>query len=1796
MHITWLETRYFGVLGSHRHIRFQPGFNAVVGGAGTGKTTIVQALTVALQGPEDADASLWQSRDTSDPVQVSLGLEGPFGQLVVERNLSDGSVRLVVPGESSPLYHGLDAVRLQNELEHIIGSPLGSWVLERKSGFELPEPVHQLFVFASSQKRARERRQVADEIAALEARKEDLTEKLAALPQAGEGGDRLAAARAEVEALGKDIARRESELASLETRLQVLQKRAGLDRKMDALRENMSAVSQLEDRLDALTRRLQTDFAHFEAHSGDLPQQLATLAEARQELDNHRAALVLAEEDAAAARQEIEETRAHLARRHPDLANLDASFPDNLRRYRELADELKSRQEDITPIESQLGEVAQRLEAEFSNFQGTPDDFLAQLDTLATLQTQLGTLKEDLANEKRAVQSLEESLEGLDETLARHAAFDAVGEDFADKLPTYVKSRDLLESREALVGETEERLRLVSDLIKRNYGAVSGLPQDYQLSVERLRQAHAELEARLKEMAEQQQTWEEVSKHRDIVHWNLEKYQGLEQRPDHFPEELVNLITARQERASLIASVADVNDKIAALKVQLEGEMAQFRHVPEDYPRQIDDLRRLNGEHRARQEELEAELTRRHNLSTEITDLEGIVKSELSGFEQAADDFPTRVTEFFRLREASEKLQQQVDACKAQIARQQEKIESTFAALMALPARTRERLEELRPQHEVLRQIMERLQWELSERERLQADIAALEEALQGPPEGETTESEALRLVLEAQRRDLETRADTLAELSAAISEKRGQLRSEGDAPLVAAERLATLEKLARARDERQERDKSRYQLEGALSAAQSELEAHRAATRAAAAGLGDDVAEKVARLDAIMDSIDALEDGDEDALETALAVLQARGQKLLAEFESTAGPDVEALLQQYRDGQTRERELALRVETLTKAVGDLPPAGASSLEDEAHALGLPDLYDGLDEQVLLVRQLIKLEGRHEESERTLQALKSWHRRLEEQGSGAHAEKAARLAEARLRLSLLQPAEADTLALEQLRRLLLADIETLGLNAALPDPSDRLSTYLSYQAAITLLEAYKTELTQLLRGRSGGNDLERMEKKLEQMKKGLRGVDLDRPLEDLLADHRRWSGLQDRIGELQRTLDGLRPEADIHAAVQADQQAWRDALGRLDLHEGDDLDQLMKRYHAWRQVVSELNGLEAARRVQLHAEPDEDGKEIDDLARLDERIAALEESTAPFHARVESTADVTALIEEFEDAREQATEYKKLAARLASLKTPDELEEARLEIQETYAGQCIDAGLTPEQVLDDALLAAWRELRDLEEEKHRQEALLERHLEREEGPEGSTSTILERLQAEVDELAGAMGGFLDATDPERILSDWREYVAARTEATRLREKLSSRVVPSELEQRYLDTSEKVASLRETLKLEDDPRELSVIRDHYTLYKRCQQEQRSLQRTLKRLLAAEQTESGTRTILDRLKLQMDELRPLLGGHERNGDLNAAIEAWQQYQQEVELIGLQEEQVQQLLDSNLVAVKLTQDRVRELEIAIGPWMVDRDIEEALEEYGAYKRVLSELETLQGELDVHPALDVLNEQLAKMQATRDALPASEGTVADTDGALADARGQLNAQRQKKAALEQILASLNGLLVHGGSNHAAPGDVLQDLEARLSAMRSALSGLDSGAEAGLDPYEERCWENVSTIMHRITQGRYRKVWLEHGKPMLTPARGPDIAAEKVAMVRDQLDLWWHLAWVEVLGETYPWPLVLDNPLGSLDTARSERTVELLMEHADKRQIILLTSDRAPIGSLSLAADLDAGVKAVAE
>ena len=236
--------------------------------------------------------------------------------------------------------------------------------------------------------------------------------------------------------------------------------------------------------------------------------------------------------------------------------------------------------------------------------------------------------------------------------------------------------------------------------------------------------------------------------------------------------------------------------------------------------------------------------------------------------------------------------------------------------------------------------------------------------------------------------------------------------------------------------------------------------------------------------------------------------------------------------------------------------------------------------------------------------------------------------------------------------------------------------------------------------------------------------------------------------------------------------------------------------------------------------------------------------------------------------------------------------------------------------------------------------------------------------------------------------------------------------------------------------------------------------------------------------------------------------------------------------------------------------------------------------YRRLYDELQ--ETESRVRAAGEAYNHAREEQMKMRQNVVSSLDFSAEGVGEAAALAQRLEAARQQKARTESELSRLRGRLENIGDSVAVESSI-RYLEERYEIVNREYEALDLAekllkeADGEIQSrFSPRLGKLAAEYMSVLTGGRYDEVLIAKDFSAMTRRSGDSVARDSGYLSAGTLDLLYlavRLAVCELaLPEGENCPLILDDALVNLDAERTQKALELLLEIARSRQVILFT------------------------
>jgi hypothetical protein len=1150
----------------------------------------------------------------------------------------------------------------------------------------------------------------------------------------------------------------------------------------------------------------------------------------------------------------------------------------------------------------------------------------------------------------------------------------------------------------------------LQSLITREYGSLHALPPGVLADLPVLAEDRAHVAGLEERQKTYDQAWEEVSQTWDKMQGELEE--GTKRFAD-VPADFSMLLQRWQVvEEALRAEEAEQ----AVLNRQLQDNRQENRHnarfdvVVPDFEARLGALVVLEDEDSSRLATTRQKLTQAQNLSSAKEDLHGQLQKE---FEALPDGFPDQLRELQAVRVRWADLKARVDPIDNDLQAELENRPVYLEWASMWPADFPSRLKQWRSQHRSEQREKVRRDWHVSERSECHRLCAALERQLAGQ-EGLHQQEDGfperlLELLNTRQQRKIEAEAwDNLKErieaLEPVVRDGRERYAMLGDRYLEWVDALrGKMWELRQKQQTRQRYQTEREDLERQLSGAEQTLQSEYADLRSAPVDFPARLREFF-RLRQVETEL--------RGQETALNQSQTRLERTLAEKFSFLEHLGEEIRKVVEEGRSRDETLHKVLVRLEKDIENRRRI-EERLTVVRHAMRGHRHFERLPEGALQILAMAAPAETHDEAEdvpnpspaqvwedierERLRTLQDLHQRLAAELGEEAGEMAAHYSDWRSwreeaallesQLDLLPPlAESETLR-TNLLGLVAASLHDTGLTI-------QAEEYLEYQTVKAEIARVLETKERLLQRSGSGNDLSRIRSKLEELSELLGSKVTGARLHDSVARYEAVSVLRGTMHRLTSALEALPPDERLTAECKALQEDIRIEMKRLHIVDADDVEAGVARFQTYQTATSSLEALqEMCRQRWTEGAPAH-------LAKLDSRLAALDDGLGQWATRVQSETDVMALRGRWKLARQIHSELQAVRDRLARV--------------ESFAADAAEANEPPEDLDvadgdadDEVLLAIWHEYQQSEGRMVQWRAARAELLEA--GSDGAS--LLDTLQTRITELEAATRPFDTSQAVEAVIELFEEDRRRRADIQEIDGRLASLPPEKELIALSVELKDRYRERRSAMSLDPDEEVQTVLRD-YRRYIELNEERR----TLLRLLGARDAAIAEQ------RARLEELAAQLGA--RTKDLHAAAElaAWQTFQEkQSQALKVQvrrgdlEREGHRLAESR----RLLEERIKAVESRLNGQPVDP----ILRDYVDYMRLREELAPLQQRLSAPPGVVSLRHQLAEANRGLEHLvpPPSTDAEGRVDPSGGEEDGEESAEARPLERLGELLAELS-------------------------------------------------------------------------------------------------------------------------------------------------------------------------------
>ncbi|HEY4003015.1 MAG TPA: hypothetical protein VGO93_29370 [Candidatus Xenobia bacterium] len=1451
---------------------------------------------------------------------------------------------------------------------------------------------------------------------------------------------------------------------------------------------------------------------------------------------------------------------------------------------------------------------------------------------VTTLKPQLASLDDAAASVQRELAERTSVRQRADEALRQAMTLEAEAEALDEELQAKTEEFATETGTQTALGTLEghlAELRTLEGHIADAEGArekVEGLQAELADANQKIATEHAPLvamevtfmadvdalEAHRSELAGVQAEVDAINTRRVQVQGEMQKltvdvnttFGEYKDLPDNFPSLLELYPTRRAEWDKVTAALESVDASLAAQHGVVDQNFARFKPFDDMYEYQLRDLDMQERYWRQQLADLDADMARCRAAGADIAQTEHNLQHDFGAFAGLARDFRSRVRNWHRVWEELKgrrgpvnQAQEEIDAIQAALERigRGDRPEA-WAEALADKARlegqqsalTAER-DELSRLHDERRKLLRRVDLE----------FAHLKDKAQPDFPDKLREHVALRQELKEQSTLLEEARQRLQAAEAVVINRFDRFRQDADWGRRLEQHRQMVEKsqatLDRLKHEEQQIDKVLQALaaegdDGFLQALR-EYAGRKARLRARDGEQADfaaryqdfaaappDLGDRLATWQADRENLPALARQIADAQQSVaghnkrLEAIETKLEEYATYKDKT--DDLQGLMSALTAKQARQKELAAQVKAEESRHKEL-----KSEKGKGNKLGAllgrgvtaKDLNSQESRVTSLKLQLADVEGQVKKAKQALGAVAGGDlsivekdlkaiRRLQEERSGVQEERQTATAS----LASLQAQETSL----QDRLGPLSEQFHLATEADAQALQERFRTY---QEAKGHLGTMAEEESRLAEAEAA---VRKFAARFNGDPAGVTAV-----AEKVLAHHDKPAGergdLKGEVTQLQRkTRRGMAEDAE-----------------RIGLVAGESLEQLESEWHDYQHLQRQMEADEAV----VKAPEGQTGR----IAEVTARLEALGAELGVLVAH----PDVEALVGEINTYLELLPRLQELEAALAT-RTPLDVAESRAATAQrelrglTMLG--VKSGIAPEPVLAD-----WKKAADRLQAR---QTSLSRVLEVD-ARDGST--VLDRLQKRLDEMAAGLGGFTELADLDATLRRYDEYLAATVKLEGLKKTLEVMPAGEELQANHAVVAAELDEARGKLGLLPGEN-LSKVKDLYGIYRdlreRLQKSVEERNRLLSSLSIGDRSGAESGPVLDELKAALDSLRQSLGGFEEAGEgaeeVILEFKATQELKARIRSLSATLDQMRRPDDLDAWTESMRAP-IRSLEEKLTPVGDPADVPALRARFVALAELRQTVAGLQERLAEHAALPALSdtkEQLAaRTQEVRglirtlleqegglarwhetfsekpDALrPAIESHLAEVEAqraALADKTsetwGHLRQHNQERAGDLLNLAALDREL-----------EELRQREARVVEERDGLKrGLDILAhhlEHATDLLGGGLQVRTQDVLKSLTGGRWAEVAVE-GKPLepvLKTPHGERRGDHVFGGLRDQLYFALRVAMADELSGSIQLPFLIDDPFLRLDPQQLPLAIEYLRQLGSRRQVILFTHD----------------------
>ncbi len=697
-------------------LEFSPGTNALLGIMGSGKTSLIQAISFALFGETselrhrqislDDLISRKPTRRSKAEVEIAFTFKG--SSFTVKRRIErgEGTTHAELRKEGK-LVEAPQTSRVTEQVSNLLGIDFN---LFEKAVYAKQNEIDFFLTLPASERKAK-----MDSFLNI---------------------DKIEAARSGLNSIIRDYS----------TRLEEKRKELGsLD------------IDELEERIDELSSRLEKQVERERKVGEEVERLEKRIESSREKLERlegkeeEHDALTLSLERAKSAFQSLEE-------RLSDLAEIDTSLAERLEFLKKKREEIRSAESDLSDVSSQLGSLKGRCEALSERMGELSDqqrkdvelDLKEAESDLSQAQAEAKRLETELQEESALPQkkaSLETELSALvkeAEELSKLRGECEKLEERVASLPALKKEMESalsqLSSTEALLEEQKERLDSIGGdgpcpTCERplSSGERGELVSKIESSVESLQERRGDLKSGAKRLSAEVETLESLSKELFSKKRRATALEGAEKRKNAVEQELEKLEEElekrREERSLLKERLEEKRGEIESLSKSMRESSRRLEEIEEreEKEKKLEEMRRSVKELSDRKKELEGVLEKREEIERKL--------EEARRAEEKRDLLEKRERSEKARREAEEKLESlsfdpsRLKKLRSQLTQASTEIASKKADLSHLPE-MRKQTEETLKELESKKKSHEKTEERVASLEKTKSDLQLLQNAL----------------------------------------------------------------------------------------------------------------------------------------------------------------------------------------------------------------------------------------------------------------------------------------------------------------------------------------------------------------------------------------------------------------------------------------------------------------------------------------------------------------------------------------------------------------------------------------------------------------------------------------------------------------------------------------------------------------------------------------------------------------------------------------------------------------------------------------------------------------------------------------------------------------------------------------------------------------------------------------------------------------------------------------------------------------------------------------------------------